>query len=193
MKSDSRRFAGVLLALFVAIACSKHSAADTASPQPLTAAAPVPDAGDKDEDSVHAYECANPHFYGMEREQCLDRTQKCRGGMNSHSLICRRKIEDLVYDVKPAELVEVLGYIQRDGKSLTLSATPDKDSSSLRILGDSCTSPNGKDICTLDMGHKLKVVGAYFTERAAEGQPLQRNLLVLDVMDGEPDPGAVVY
>lgn len=191
MKYDLRSFAGALLAFLVAGACSNHSRADV---EPPAAAAPtLADPGDKDMDSVHAYECANPHFYGMEREQCLDRTKNCRGGMNSHSLICRRKIEDLVYAVKPAEMIEVLGYIQRDGNALTVSAEPDKNSSSLRVLGDSCTTPHGKDICTFEMGHKLKVVGAYFTERAAEGQPLQRSLLVLDVMDGEPDPGAVIY
>lgn len=123
----------------------------------------VPESPDRDMDSVHACECSNPHFYGMDRQICVDRVDNSRGGMDSHSLIFRRKIEDLTNDVKPAELGEVPGCIQRDGKSLTLSSTPEKGSSSLRTLGDSCANPNGKEICALEVGAKLKIVGACFT------------------------------
>lgn len=91
---------GGLLILLTSVACSRGSVEATG--QSAAGTSQKYQAVSKDLDDLSAYECANPHFFGPEKKRCEFRAKSCRGGTNSESLICKRKIDDLRFKVSPA-------------------------------------------------------------------------------------------
>ena len=134
-------------------------------------------------------ECANPDFVGPQKESCEFRKKHCYGAMNGESLICKRSIGDLLYQVKPAELVELDGFLHRDGASLFLTATKgEAKGPRVQILSNSCEVQRVREMCTYLDGEEVTVVGAFYSEADAPSRnpyehPLGK-ILVLDIYAG---------
>lgn len=150
-------------------------------------------AGGAGTDPIHTEEdfdeCASPDFVGPEKERCEFRRKHCYGAMNGESLICKRSIGDLIYQVKPAELIEADGFMLRDSTNLFLAASKgDPRGPRIQILSNSCDIPRVNEMCRYVDGEKVTVVGAFFSEsdaplRNAYERPLGK-ILVVNIYGG---------
>lgn len=134
-------------------------------------------------------ECKNPEFTEIDRGRCEFRRKNCYGAMNSESVVCKRSLQDLVFRVRPAELVEIDGLVLRDGNTLYLAAGGgEAPSPRIEIVSNSCDSDIVKEMCSYKNGEKVTVVGAYYSENdAPKENPYERPLgkiLVLNIYPG---------
>ncbi|MDR7070060.1 hypothetical protein J2X02_002911 [Pseudoxanthomonas japonensis] len=133
-------------------------------------------------------EVTSPSPIDSELERCFSRAALCQGGVGSDSSISKRRIEDLTAGTNPPELVQVDGYLQRDGNQIFLTSKDSLGSERIGVFPDSCLARNGKEFCAVEAGRKLTVIGALLAHEATDGRPTRQSILVLDFLDDDRTP-----
>jgi hypothetical protein len=109
---------------------------------------------------------------------CEERRKNCYWGIPSHTLICRRTVQELlkIRNLYPANVVEIYGkVIKKDKKYMIADVGQDKNAayqSAIEILPDSCGMQRVGG-CERMLSREITVIGAYFIENGIK-RPKQR-------------------
>lgn len=119
-----------------------------------------------------------------EKERCEFRRDHCYDAFGGKSQVCSRPFDQLLKDVRPAELVRTEGVIYRADDKVYLE---DKEAAGkgalVEILPSSCDLSEVRPLCDELAGAKAGVVGAYYTDDAPEpvaGRSVKGRILVLE-------------